>query len=156
MIKGTELGPYWRKSTVFKIGFIALNEPPVTISLVTLYNCFLTVEDYSIYKDTQEISVTQLPYRRCERRVFVIYSSTHSRSAVVLLLSLLFSPLKVSTGRNFKARTLQFFCVWKFIYTSIIPGRLFFSIREFCASSVYFFKNTPKFFTFIFFNFFEN
>ena len=28
--------------------------PPVTISLVTLYNCFLTVEDYT--KDTQEIS----------------------------------------------------------------------------------------------------
>ena len=36
--------------------------PPVTISLVTLYNCFLTVEDYT--KDTQEISCGQLPYRR--------------------------------------------------------------------------------------------
>ena len=28
--------------------------PPVTISLATLYNCFLSVEDYT--KDTQEIS----------------------------------------------------------------------------------------------------
>ena len=35
--------------------------PPVTISLVTLYNCFLTVEDYT--KGTQEISCGQLPYR---------------------------------------------------------------------------------------------
>ena len=51
---------------------------PVTISLVTLYNCFLTVEDYT--KDTQEISCDQLPCRRCEkseRRMFVIYSSAH-------------------------------------------------------------------------------
>ena len=36
--------------------------PPVTISLVTPYNCFLAVEHYA--KDTQEISSTQLPYRR--------------------------------------------------------------------------------------------
>ena len=52
--------------------------PPVTISLVTLYNCFLTVEDYT--KDTQEISCGQLPNRRRERtqrRMFVIYSSAH-------------------------------------------------------------------------------
>ena len=35
--------------------------PRVTISLVTLYT-----------KDTQEISGTQLPYRCCERRIFVI------------------------------------------------------------------------------------
>ena len=34
--------------------------PPVTISLVILYNCFLTVEDYT--QDTQEISCGQLPY----------------------------------------------------------------------------------------------
>ena len=45
---------------------------PATTSLVALYNCFLTVENYT--KDTQEISGTQLPYRRCERRIFVIYS----------------------------------------------------------------------------------
>ena len=45
--------------------------PPVTISLVTLYNCFLTVEDYT--RDTQEISGTQLPYRRCERRIFLFF-----------------------------------------------------------------------------------
>ena len=32
----------------------------VTISPVTVYNCFLTVEDYT--KDTQEIPGTQLPY----------------------------------------------------------------------------------------------
>ena len=39
--------------------------PPVTISLVTLYNyCFLTVEDYT--KEGQEISGAQLPYRRCD------------------------------------------------------------------------------------------
>ena len=44
--------------------------PPVTISLVTLENYFLTVEDYT--KETQEISDAQLPYRRCERRMFVI------------------------------------------------------------------------------------
>ena len=48
--------------------------PPVTISLATLYNSFLTVGDYT--KETQEISGVQLPYRRCERRMFVIYSST--------------------------------------------------------------------------------
>ena len=48
--------------------------PPVTISPLTLYNSFLTLEDYT--KDTQEISGTQLPYRRRERRIFVIYSST--------------------------------------------------------------------------------
>ena len=50
--------------------------PPVTISLVTLYNCFLTVGDYT--KDTQEISSGQLPYRRRERtqrRMFVIRAS---------------------------------------------------------------------------------
>ena len=47
----------------------------VTISLVTLIcNCFLTVEDYT--KETQEISDSQLPYRRCESRRFVIISST--------------------------------------------------------------------------------
>ena len=45
----------------------------VLISLVTLYNCLLTVEDYT--KDTQEISGTQSPYRRCERRIFVICST---------------------------------------------------------------------------------
>ena len=33
--------------------------PLVTISLVTLYNCFSTVEDYT--KETQEISGAQLP-----------------------------------------------------------------------------------------------
>ena len=44
--------------------------PPVTISLVTLYNCFLTVEDYT--KETQEISGAQLPYRRCKSRMLVI------------------------------------------------------------------------------------
>ena len=44
--------------------------PPVTMSLVTLYNCFLTVEDYT--KDTQEISCGHLPYRRREKRMFVI------------------------------------------------------------------------------------
>ena len=47
----------------------------VTISLVTLYNYFLTVEYYT--KDTQEISCGQLPYRRRERSMFVIYSSAH-------------------------------------------------------------------------------
>ena len=47
---------------------------PVVKSLVTLYICFLIVEDYT--KDTQEISGTQLPYRRCESSIFVIYSST--------------------------------------------------------------------------------
>ena len=41
---------------------------PVTKSLVTLYNCFLTVEDNT---DTQKKSGTRLPYRRCERRIFV-------------------------------------------------------------------------------------
>ena len=46
--------------------------PQVTISLATIYNnyCFLTVEDYT--KDTREISGTQLPYRRRQRRIFVI------------------------------------------------------------------------------------
>ena len=58
----------------------------VLISLVTLYNCLLTVEDYT--KDTQEISGTQSPYRRCERRIFVI-CSTPWRSMAVLLPSLL-------------------------------------------------------------------
>ena len=53
--------------------FIGL--PPVTISLVTLDYCFFTVEDYT--KDTQEISCGQLPHRRRERRMFVIYSSAH-------------------------------------------------------------------------------
>ena len=48
--------------------------PPVTISLVIHYNCFLTVEDYT--KETQEISGVQFPYRRCESSMFVIYSST--------------------------------------------------------------------------------
>ena len=49
--------------------------PPVTISLVALYNnWFLTVEDYT--EETQEISDAQLPYKRCESRMFVkIYSS---------------------------------------------------------------------------------
>ena len=61
--------------------------PPVTISLSTLYNCFLTVEDYT--EHTQEISGTQLPYRRCERRIFVIYSSTNSYIVAVLLPTLL-------------------------------------------------------------------
>ena len=54
------------------------NNRPVIISLLTLYNCILTVEDYT--KDTQEISCGQLPYRRrerSERRMFVIYSSAH-------------------------------------------------------------------------------
>ena len=36
--------------------------PPVTISLVTLYNCFLTVEDYT--KDTQAIPGTEGPTTR--------------------------------------------------------------------------------------------
>ena len=50
--------------------------PPVTISLVTLYNySFLTVEDYT--KDAQEISCDQLPCRRRKRRMFVIYSSAY-------------------------------------------------------------------------------
>ena len=53
--------------------FIGL--PPVTISLVTLDYCFFTVEDYT--KDTQEISCGQLPHRRRERRMFVIYNSAH-------------------------------------------------------------------------------
>ena len=48
--------------------------PPVRISLVTLYNCFLTVEDYT--KETQEISGTKLPYRHCESMMFVLHSST--------------------------------------------------------------------------------
>ena len=47
---------------------------PATISLVTLCNCFLTVGDCT--KETQENSGAQLPYRRCESRMFVIYSST--------------------------------------------------------------------------------
>ena len=34
--------------------------PPVTISLVTLYNCFFTVEDFT--KDTQEISGSLLSF----------------------------------------------------------------------------------------------
>ena len=51
--------------------------PPVTISLVALckYYCFLTVEDFT--KDTHAISCGLLPYRRRERRMFVIYSSAH-------------------------------------------------------------------------------
>ena len=48
--------------------------PPLTISFVTLNNSFLTVEDYT--KETQEISDSQLPYRRCENRMFVTYSFT--------------------------------------------------------------------------------
>ena len=50
--------------------------PPVTISLYN--NCSLTVEDYT--KDTQEISCGQLPYRRSERKMFVIYSSAHQKN----------------------------------------------------------------------------
>ena len=38
------------------------------------YNYFLTVEDYT--KETQKISDAQLPYKLCESRMFVIYSST--------------------------------------------------------------------------------
>ena len=53
--------------------------PPVKISLVTHYNFFLTVEDYT--KETQEIWDAQVPYRR-ESRMFVIYSS--SRDALWL------------------------------------------------------------------------
>ena len=62
---------------------------------------------------TQEISGAQLPFRRCERRMFVIYSAARDGPPVVLLLPLLqssiFSLLKVITGRNFEARTLRFF-----------------------------------------------
>ena len=47
--------------------------PPVTISLATLYNSFMTVEDYT--KETYEISCAQLPYRRCASTMFVIYNS---------------------------------------------------------------------------------
>ena len=43
---------------------------PATISLVTLHNRFLTVEDYT--KATQVISDTHLPCRRCESWMFVI------------------------------------------------------------------------------------
>ena len=56
--------------------------PPIPISLVTLYNCLLTVE---------KISGTQLPYRRCERRIFFINISFYDGSAGVLLP---FSPVK--------------------------------------------------------------
>ena len=41
--------------------------PSVTISLITLYNCFLTVEYYT--NETQEISGAQLPYRRRESSI---------------------------------------------------------------------------------------
>ena len=66
--------------------------PPVTISLVTLYNCFLTVEDYT--KDTQKFSCGKLPYSRRERtqsRMFVIYSFRPS----VVLYSQLFRNMTV-------------------------------------------------------------
>ena len=64
--------------------FISL--PPVKILLVTLCNSFLIVEDYT--KETPEISGAQLPYRRCESRMFVIYSSTrNARRLCYYLLS---------------------------------------------------------------------
>ena len=67
--------------------------PPVTTSLVALYNCFLTVEDCT--KDTQEISGTQLTYRRCERRIIVIYSFT--RDALRLFYYLLYCKVAFFT-----------------------------------------------------------
>ena len=60
---------------------------PLTISLVTLYNCFLTMQDYA--EETQEISDAQLTYRHCESRMSVIYSSTRdARWLCYYLLSL--------------------------------------------------------------------
>ena len=126
--------------------------PLVTISLVTLYNCFLTVEDYT--KGTQEISGTQLPYRLCERRMFVIYSSTRDvRRLCYYLLS-----CKVA-----------FFHLWKFSQVAILKLEhcsclhleaylylynslwLFFLIRKVCASSLDFKKS----FFYTFFQFFR-
>ena len=67
--------------------------PPVTISLVTLYNCFLTVLfDKYHTKETQEISGAHLPYRRCERKIFVIYGSTVTLGGCVIT----FSPVIIS------------------------------------------------------------
>ena len=51
--------------------------------------------------DTQEISGAQLPYRRRERKKFVIYIDVLERA--------FFSNLKSITGRNFEGRTLSFF-----------------------------------------------
>ena len=55
----------------------AIGLPSETISLVTLYYYFFTAKDYT--KDTQEISGTQLPYRRCER------GSCHKKKYCIVL-----------------------------------------------------------------------
>ena len=72
--------------------------PPVTMSLVTLCNCFLTMQDYT--KDTQGISGTQLPYRRCERRIFVVVYST-TRDARQLCYYLLYCKVAFYTFESF-------------------------------------------------------
>ena len=49
---------------------------PVTISLVTDYKCFLTVEDYT--KETQEITGAQLPFLH-----LVAYSYLHKQVELI-------------------------------------------------------------------------
>ena len=61
--------------------------PLVTISLVTLYNCFLTVENYT--KDTQEISGTQ--YTDVVRGGYVSYIAP---PVTLGCCAITFSPVK--------------------------------------------------------------
>ena len=58
--------------------------------------------------DTQGISGAYLPYRRREKRIFVIYSSSRQLYYYRSPVKFNFSPLKVFTGGNFEARTLGF------------------------------------------------
>ena len=62
-----------------------------------------------------------------------------------LLESSILSSLNSFTLRNFEARTLRFFCIWKLIYSFSIPCCLFFLILKGCASYVDLFqKNNNK------------
>ena len=63
----------WRHSPAAKNNIICHN-----------FYLFMSVEVH--LQDTQEISDAQLPYRRCERTMFVIYSSAHQLCVMPIIL----------------------------------------------------------------------
>ena len=101
--------------------------PPVTMSLVTLYNCFLTVEDYT--NDTQKFQAHSY------HTDVVRGGSLSTRDARRLCNYLLsykvpFSPMKVFTGRNFEARKLRVLHLEAYLYLHNSLSFIF-SIRKF-------------------------
>ena len=85
--------------------------PPVTILLVTLYNCFLTVEDY-----TKESRLTRNSRHSVTIQTLWEEDLCHYIDPPVTLggyspVSSIFSPSKLFTGHNFEGRTLRFFAI---------------------------------------------